>query len=164
MGKRISVLEVVKTKIATADYVQLLQSAPFRRSTWKLADQLDEESCQSYWNDVRPDWIPDADEENIEAVQRLLVVRRPRAALFCAHHKLEVIGPELLFRLMSAISKEGKDLPGDYILDAYHISKAFVIIDKCSAFTLEQKLVLSSHISIFCRSREVLVASMGFRT
>jgi hypothetical protein len=86
----------------------MLLLAPFRQSTWKVVDTLN--------GPHRLDWIHDADEENNEAVERLLEVQRPRAAFASMHFQLEKIKPALLFRLLSEMVKEGNDKPGHYQL------------------------------------------------
>lgn len=140
--KRISILKKAKKGLEQVDFVQILLLAPFRRSTWQMVDNLDEQHRQTYWNDVAPDWIRDADDENKEAVERLLSVQRPRAAFACVRYNLEAIEPELVFRLMSEMVKEGKDQPGDYQVEEYYIEKAFEAMDKSSVLTLEQKASL----------------------
>lgn len=137
--KRVSLLKKVKRELSDTEFVRLLLLAPFRRSTWQMVDKLDQQSRQMYWSDIVPDWIRDADEENGEAVERLLAAQRPRAAFACVHFKLETLGPELLFRLMSEMVKEGKDQPGHYQLDQYYIENAFTLMDKSPILTLEQK-------------------------
>jgi len=140
--KRVSMLKKAKKELSEADFVRLLLLAPFRRSTWQIVDELDEQHGQTYWNDVHPNWIHDADDENNEAVERLLAAQRPRAAFACVHVRLEAIGPELLFRLMSEMVKEGKDQPGHYQLNRYYIEEAFALMDKSPVLTLEQKASL----------------------
>jgi addiction module HigA family antidote len=140
--KRVSMLEKSKKDLSEADFVRLLLLAPFRRSTWHMVDKLDEQHRQTYWNEVASDCIHDVDDENNEAVERLLAVQRPRAAFACVHFKLEVIGPELLFRLMSEMVKEGNDQPGHYQLEQYYIEQAFALIDKSPVLRLEQKASL----------------------
>jgi addiction module HigA family antidote len=134
-----SALNKVKMGLSQYDFVQLLLLAPFQRDTWQMVDQLEDQHRQTYWNDVSPDWIRDADYENNEAVERLLAADRPRAAFAAIHYNLKVIGPELLFRLMSEMVKEGKDQPGQYQLESYYIEKAFVLLNKSPVLTLEQK-------------------------
>jgi hypothetical protein len=135
----VNVLMKAKRQLSEVDFVRLLLLAPFRRSTWLIIDKFDEQHRQTYWNEVASDWINDADDENNEAVERLLVAQRPRAAFNCVHLKLEAVPPELLFRLMSEMVKEGKDRPGQYQLDQYYIQEAFSVMDRSSALTLEQK-------------------------
>lgn len=125
--------------MSQADFVRLLLLAPFCRSTWQLVDKLNEEHCQTYWNEVGPDWIHDANDENNEAVERLLAVQRPRAVFAAMHFKLDALGPELLFRMMSDMLKDGNDQPGHYQLDQYYIQEAFKLLDKSPLLTLDQK-------------------------
>lgn len=136
---RESILNKAKMALSQDDFVQLLLLAPFQSNTWQMVDQLEDQHRQTYWNVVSPDWVRDADDENNEAVERLLTAERPRAAFAAIHFKLKAIGPELLFRLMSEMVKEGKDQPGQYQLDSYYIEEAFVLINKSPVLTLEQK-------------------------
>ncbi|MBK7846259.1 MAG: hypothetical protein IPJ73_02205 [Zoogloea sp.] len=116
-------------------------------------------------SDIAPDWIRDADEENGEAVERLLAVQRPRAAFACVHFNLETLGPELLFRLMSEMVKEGKDQPGHYQLDQYYIENAFALMDKSPMLILEQKAGLEfAYIDALSKPRSKRRKLWGFRT
>ncbi|MGZ8937081.1 MAG: HigA family addiction module antitoxin [Halobacteriota archaeon] len=138
--KRVELLNKIKSELLEADFVRLLLLAPFRRSTWLLIDVLGEEHRETYWNNVTVNSIIDDDDQNHEAVVRLLAVPRPRAAFACVYLKLNILEPELLFRLLSEIAKnEGKDQPGHYQLKHYSIEKAFALIDKSPMLSLEQK-------------------------
>jgi len=137
--KRDRVLNKVKKKLSQADMARVLTLGPFRRSTWRLVDILDEDHRKTYWEEVMPDWAPDDESEINEAVERLLAARRPRAAFACVHYKLEKLKVPLLFRLMSEVPREGKDQPGHHQLDSYYIQNAFRLIDKSTELTLEQK-------------------------
>ena len=127
---RVNILKKTKQELPQSDFLRLLLLAPFRRSTWEMVDELDEQHKQTYWKDVAPTWIHDEDSENNESVRRLLAVQRPYAAFACVHFKLELLGPELVFRLMSEIVTEGKDQASQYQLEPYHIEQAFTLIDK----------------------------------
>jgi len=136
---RESILNKATLALSQNDFVQLLLLAPFQRQTWQMVDKLENQHQQTYWNDVSPDWIRDADDENNEAVERLLSAERPRAAFAAIHFKLKELEPELLFRLMSEMVKDGKDQPGQYQLDSYYIEEAFTLLNKSPVLTLEQK-------------------------
>lgn len=137
--RRVGVLRKVKKELSQLGFVRLLLLAPFRRSTWHLVDELSVEHRDTYWNQVAPAWIRDAHDENREAVERLLMVQRPRAAFACVHFNLEKLEAELLFRIVSEMLKEGKDQPGEYQLEPHYLENAFQILDKSPALTLEQK-------------------------
>jgi addiction module HigA family antidote len=137
--KRVAVLEGRIKKLAPENAVKLLLLAPFRRSTWKLVDQLDDEYRMAYWKNIAPDWIHDSEAENGEAVERLLAVKRPRAAFSCIRLQPETAEPSLLFRVLSEMAKGGDDQPGHYQIEQYSVERAFKRIDGGGAFTLEQK-------------------------
>jgi addiction module HigA family antidote len=133
------VLRQLKGELSQDDMARLLLLAPYRRTSWKAADTLDEAQRETYWNDVAPDWIHDSDEENVESVERLLAAQRPRAAFACIRYRLEPLPPQSLFRLLTEMVKESKDKPGQYQLDRYYIDQSFALLDKSAEITLEQK-------------------------
>ncbi|WP_312162012.1 HigA family addiction module antitoxin [Phenylobacterium sp.] len=137
--KRERVLRQLGGALPQNSFVRVLLLAPFRRSTWRLVDELEEQSRNIYWSEVVPDWIHEADDEACEGVERLLAVERPRAAFACIHHKAEAVRPHLLQQLLSEVAKGGRDREGEYKLDQYHIQQAFVILDKASEVSLEEK-------------------------
>jgi hypothetical protein len=136
---RENVLRTVGEALSQAEFVRMLLLAPFRRSTWHMVDALDAVHRETYWTEVSPDWIHDSDEENGEAVERLVTAERPRAAFACVRYQLEKIVPLLLFRLMSEMAKNGKDQLGQYQLEHYYVEKAFTFINATPELTLEQK-------------------------
>lgn len=155
--KRVGVLRKAKKELSQLDFARLLLLAPFRSSTWQMVDELNEEHRDIYWSLVAPDWIRDADDENSEAVERLLMVQRPRSAFACVHFNLEKLEPELLFQLMSEMLKEGKDQPGQNLLEPHYLENAFQILDKSPALTLEQKAGLEfAYIDALSRPWSVL--------
>jgi hypothetical protein len=138
-GKRVALLEWTVKKLAQENAVKLLLLAPFRRSTWKLVDQLDSNHRAAYWKNIAPDWIPHLGAENSEAVERLLTAKRPRAAFLCIRHQLETTDPSLVFRVLSEMAKGGEDEAGHYQLEQYSVEHAFKRINISADFTLEQK-------------------------
>ncbi|SFO86774.1 HigA family addiction module antitoxin [Ralstonia sp. NFACC01] len=140
-GKQlVDTLKRVQDALPEGDFLQLLLLSPFRRSCWQIVDELQSELGRKYWDTVTPEWIFGVDDECIEAVERLLTAGRPRAAFACAQYKFEVLGPELLFRVMWEIAhKQGRDQSGQFQLDQYYVQEAFSIIDRSTALTLEQK-------------------------
>ncbi len=139
---------------------RLFLLAPFCRNTWKLVDALGEGARTKYWLEVIPNWIRQSDDENIEAVDRLLNAQRPRAAFACVRFALEKLDSHVLFRLLSEMLKEGNDKPGHYQLEEYYVDKAFKDIGSSPDLTLEQKAGLEfAYIDLLARpwdSREHL--------
>ncbi|MCG7391965.1 HigA family addiction module antitoxin [Microvirga sp. ACRRW] len=140
--KRVDVLKSIKRHISESDMVQLLLLAPFCRSTWQVVEELEETHQQIYWNEVPVGWPFDSDEENRDAIDRLLAAQRPRAAFAFIRRRLEAVPTSILFQVLSGCLKEGKDQPGHYQLDQYHLEEAFGLIDKDPELTLEQKASL----------------------
>jgi hypothetical protein len=137
-GRRETVIEAVSAACPEFERARLLTLAPFIRSTWKLVDGLSEEAARKYWEEVRPDLVRGEADEKQEGVARLLDTRRPRAGFCSVKYDLEILDVELLFRLLSAIAKDGNDKAGEYQLDSYHIEEAFKRLDSSGRFTLDQ--------------------------
>lgn len=137
-GRREKVIEAVSATRPELERARLLTLAPFIRSTWKLVDGLGEEAARKYWEEVRPDLMRGEPDEKQEGVARLLDARRPRAGFCSVKYDLEILDMELLFSLMSAITKDGNDKPGEYQLDSYHIEEAFKRLDSSGRFTVDQ--------------------------
>ena len=84
-------------------------------------------------------WIHECDEENNEATKRLMGASRPRAAFSCIQTHPEKLGVKTLYRLLSNIAKEDNEQSGQYMLDSYHITRAFKHIDASNELSLEEK-------------------------
>lgn len=137
--KREQILKSVAADLSEEDMVQLLLLAPFNRSSWKLVDSLHEAAQVKYWNNVVPDWPRDSDDENNEGVERLLKVTRPRAAFSCVRFHPEKLDPQILFRMLSDMAKEGGDRPGEYMLEHHNVELAFKHLNNSPLLTLDQK-------------------------
>lgn len=137
-GRSANVLENLQKELAQTQLTTLLLLAPFRSATWRMVDQLEDECRRVYWCDVAANWGTHEESEATEAIERLLEAKRPRAAFAYIHFKLETVGPELLFRLLSEMAAGGSDAPGQYQLDSYYVQQAFSLLNKSSALTLDQ--------------------------
>jgi len=140
--ERSTVLQKMAEQLTDRETAKLLLLAPFRRSTWKMVDMLEEAERAAYWAEVVPDWIPDSDAENSEAVERLLAAQRPRAAFACVRLQPAQIEAATLYRLLGEMAKGGKEEPGQYQLNQYSIKQAFDALEISPEITLEQKAVL----------------------
>ena len=135
----VTTFDGIKSALSPEQFCVVLMLSPFRKATWQFVDNLPSGLQEKYWINVQPHWIHDADDENNEAVERLLKAKRPRAAFACVHYKLDQLNPELLFRMMSDVVTEDVDPQEHYQLEEYYIDKAFRFIDASSEITLEQK-------------------------
>jgi len=139
---RIAAIKAAIESLSLTDVVRLLQLSPFCRSTWELVDQLGSEGHDTYWADAVPEWKRSGDVDCVEGVERLLRAQRPRAAFASLRLDLEAIDPELLYRVLTDMTTEGRDEHGQYMIDAYALETAFRVLDKCTALTLDQKATL----------------------
>jgi plasmid maintenance system antidote protein VapI len=135
---RSEILSNVRATLALDDFAIVLTLAPFQIPTWELVDELPEPARDMYWNSVDPMQTRLSDDDLNPAVERLLAVKRPRAAFSCIHYELDKIRPTLLFQLMKDISTAGNEPSGHYLLDPYYIAEAFKLLDESSKFSVEQ--------------------------
>jgi addiction module HigA family antidote len=151
-GKREWVLKSVARELSEEDTARLLVLAPYGKSTWMLVDALGGTTQGKYWDDVVPAWIHHSDGENDEGVERLLKAGRPRAAFACIRFWTNKLDPKVLFRLLSEMANGGRDQPGEYLLDQYHVDQAFKHLDACPALTLDQKAGLEfAYVDVLAR-------------
>lgn len=141
-SNRRTFLSNARSELGESDMVRLLLLAPFERTTWHIADQMSARAQELFWGEVHPEWIFDPEEQNNEAIERLIKVKRPRAAFAAVHFKLEAIRPFLLFEMLTAIAQDGNDKEGEYRLHDYDIKEAFVLLHRNPDVTLEQKASL----------------------
>lgn len=141
-GERKTILQKMAGQLSGKEAARLLLLAPFRRSTWKVVDVLEESARTAYWAEVTPDWIHDSDAESSEAVERLLTAQRPRAAFACIRLDPSKIKPSILYRLLTEMAKGGNDEPGQYQMNQHSVQQVFAALDRAPEITLEQKATL----------------------
>lgn len=129
----------LRDKMSEQDALRMLLFSPYRRATWALVDQLSVEARRSYWRDVTPEFIFDAQDQNNESIGHLLGAKRPRAAFSSVHFKLDEVRPELLVRMLSDIPKDGNDKEGEYQLQSYEVQQAFKLLNRNPDVLLEEK-------------------------
>ncbi|NMG38919.1 HigA family addiction module antidote protein [Chelativorans sp. ZYF759] len=140
--KRKALVRSLTEQLSGEEAARLLLLAPFCRSTWELADTLNQSEKELYWTEVSPDWIHDSDDENSEAIERLLAAERPRAAFSCVRYKPSKLQPSILYRVLKAMAGDSKDKAGQYQVEQYSVEEAFRALDGASEVTLEQKAEL----------------------
>ena len=133
------VLKAVRIDLTDEGFAQLLELAPFEKGTWKLVDSLGKAAQATYWSEIRPDSIRQSDAETNESVERLLKADRPRAAFSCVAFHPETLDAQVLFRLLSAIATGGNDKADEYMLEHYHVERAFKHLNASPKLTLDQK-------------------------
>ena len=119
---RKSILSVFLKDADTARIVRLLRCAPFEQDTWYHLDQHCGEIGERYWREVVPEWNRQSETELNKVVDRLLDVRRPRAAFDVVHMDWPKIETGRLKRLLRALATE--DTEPVVHLETYYISTA----------------------------------------
>jgi len=137
--KREKILTGLVHGLSVDSAVRLFLLAPFCQRTWIFIDALGEDAKKHYWMEINPDWIKNSDDENNEAVLRLLNAQRPRAAFSMVHYRLDKVDTRMLFQILSDILKDGNDKPDQYELEEHYVEKAFAYITPSTELTIEQK-------------------------
>ncbi|RVT44734.1 helix-turn-helix domain-containing protein [Rheinheimera sediminis] len=137
--ERETVIQQVAEGMSLSEYTELLLLAPFRKSIWMLAKSKNADAEKLYWSKVTPSHIYSSEEENIEAVYRLLDIKRPRAAFTTIQYHLDKIEIKLLYRLLSDIARGEDEDTEHYRLDSYHVRTAFKLINATTKLTLDEK-------------------------
>lgn len=137
--KRQALLDALSERLPEDEFVRVLLAAPFRPATWQRVDSLCADSGARYWRDVAPEWFREEDTELVEAIERLVAFKRPRAAFHTAQFAFGRLEPELVFRLLTNVAQGGDEQAGHYQLEHHYIEEAFGRINAPSSLTIEQK-------------------------
>lgn len=136
---RQALLDRLAGELPEDNFLRVLLAAPFRRETWCRVEALSDEAKRAYWGSVVPDGFRDVDDDAIEAVERLIAAKRPRAAFQSSSYNLKKFDPELLFRLMTAIAEDSNEPEGQFRLEQYYIDEVFERINQGTTLSLDQK-------------------------
>ena len=109
--------------------VRILKAAPFRKPTWDIIEKLPEGIAHRYWKEVYPNWQHQTPAELRELVERLLHVKRPRAAFHTVHFVTEQLDSDVLARLLDAVATSDNEPANQYHLKDYEVEEAFKVLD-----------------------------------
>ena len=121
---RTEVLRSATEGLSAEECKRLFVCGPFQESTWRLLDSYGEEVRAGYWTHVIPSWNRHTPAELTELIDRLLEVRRPRAAFHAVHMDFQNIETSRLKRLLRDTATVGAEPAGHFKLDRYYISEA----------------------------------------
>jgi hypothetical protein len=91
-------------------------------------DQKGAQVAALYWRAVSP-WWRGPDEDRLEMIDRLLAIRRPRAAFFAVHMDWDKVETSRLKRLLQDVATVGDEGDGQYRLAAHDLSDALSSLD-----------------------------------
>ena len=106
---------------------RILICAPFTNETWEFVDRLSSTEKHQYWKNIYPvRFLSTAStEDKIRAVDELLNVKRPLAALRLIECQYDKIKSSRLVQLLYEAATNSPEPKGYYHLDPYYISEAF---------------------------------------
>jgi len=134
---RDEVLKAAVAGLSTEDAMRLFVCAPFRRATWRLLDDLSESVRTNYWQAVSPDWDRRTPAELTELIDRLLEVRRPRAAFHAVRLDFDDIETSRLKRLLRDVATSDEPA-GQFTPEAHFISEALSSLDGRAGVTHDE--------------------------
>ncbi len=114
--------------LSAQDICRLLTRLPFNGETWNLVNAQGTGIRDQYWREVIPGWMGKDSPDLNEAVDRLVEVRRPRAAFFAVHFGLEELETSRLKRLIQEVGTCDAEEAGTYRMDGHYLSEAFDIL------------------------------------
>ena len=111
--------------------VRLLKLAPFKRSTWQIADALPEELAARYFAEAQPGMmLVDEADELRELVDRLLGAKRPTMALAAVRHQIAKLDSPLIVRLLRDLATTPSERDSNIRFQSYELASAFEVIDR----------------------------------
>ena len=118
--------------------VRLFRCAPFRQGTWRRLEQFSEYIQSKYWREVVPQLGRQSEAERAEIIDRLLEVKRPRAAFHAVHLDWGGVETPRLKRLLIAVATVDAEPADWYRPDAYYISKALASLSSRPGITQDE--------------------------
>jgi addiction module HigA family antidote len=152
-----TVLRTVARRVAPEKAAQLLMLAPFEGTTWRFVDEFGHEVQTAYWMGVSPRWSRDP-ADMAAAVQRLIAVRRPRAAFQLSRLDLKALPAPLLYALLVAIVTNSIEAANTYMLDPHSLREAFKLLNDSGDIAIDQMAGLEfQFIDIFSHGEAIPV-------
>lgn len=126
---RNTLLRAASEAFPAVEQARLFSCAPFDETTWRLLDEYTEDIRTVYWKTVAPSLRQHTPTELIEIIDRLLEVKRPRAAFQAVHMDLTEIETSRLKRLVRDVATVDAEPGEDFRLDRHYISEALNSLD-----------------------------------
>lgn len=132
------ILAAVADSVDTDTRIRLFKCAPFAQETWRLLGSYAEEVRTKYWQAVWPRWTRSHSEADLmEMVDRLLEVRRPRAAFHAVHLDWDRLETSRLKKLLTDAATVDAEPVGTFQLSSHDISAALQSLDGRAGLTID---------------------------
>ena len=125
---RKAIVSSITARVPATKTVRLLKCLPFEKETWQQLDALGAEVTNSYWKEVYPGWIDREGSDINYVIDKLLDVKRPRAAFQSAHFCFEQVETSRLKRLLHEVASCDAEPAESYRLESYDVSSALEIL------------------------------------
>lgn len=137
-GELALITQIIKDNENT-DPVTLLLQAPFIKKVWEIVESLGMSAQERYWKNIIPIRMGHLEPGDMQyAIEQLTSVKRPRAAFINVRYNLKAISPKSLFRLISAITNSSDEPKGTYMLESYHVTKAFELLTESGEIPVDE--------------------------
>ena len=136
-GVRSAVISTLAETGGVDEIVRLFRCAPFHDQTWRLLDSQDGSVRNRYWQVVIPRPWRFSESETTEIIDRLLEVRRPRAAFSAVQFDWNKVETSRLKRLLSAVVAVNSEPAGRFEVESWDLSEALDSLDGRPGVTVD---------------------------
>jgi addiction module HigA family antidote len=136
--RRLEITRFLLRVLSPSLICRLLKCSPFEHDTWVHVDSQGSEIREQYWREVYPNWLGKNSPDLTEVIDRLLEVRRPRAAFYAVHFAFEEIETSRLKRILQEAGTSDSEGAEMYQLDAYSLSSALKVLQGRSGVSEEE--------------------------
>jgi hypothetical protein len=122
-----------------ADIIRVLKAAPFKKTIWCIVDSLPKPLQDRYWIEANPyNWRNDDAEQLREAIDRLLWVNRPKAALASVRFHLEKVDSPRIVRLLKELATTSSDVDMNVRFQSHEFVEAFEVLDNRADVSMDE--------------------------
>jgi addiction module HigA family antidote len=119
--------------------IRVLKLAPFKRSTWNIADRLPKRLQVRYSTEASPNWMIDDAGELRELVERLLAVARPAAAFAAVRwFKVDKLDSPLIMRLLRDLATTSSGDDANIRFQSFDFGRTFEVLDQRADVTVDE--------------------------
>ena len=137
-GTQSAVISTLAEVVSVDQVVRLFRCAPFRDETWRLLDQQDEVVRDHYWRTVLPTAVGPTESETTEIIDRLLAIKRPRAAFCAVQFDWEKVETSRLKSLLTAFINVNAEPAGECKIESWSLSEALDSLDGRPGVTVDE--------------------------
>ncbi|WP_308513313.1 HigA family addiction module antitoxin [uncultured Turicimonas sp.] len=140
--QKCSLFKRIAPKIEETLAVDLLLLFPYRQKTWNLLNSLSDKASDRYWKNVSCLPLLKTQEEAVESINKLISVKRAKAAFLSVQFQLQKIDTKVLLKIMRAMLEEEVGTLNEGPLVPDNVVEALALISSDSTIPLEERAIL----------------------